>query len=486
MRYPFGGGPADYVIGVGDAVTIGTPPTAVEGRQAVLLGGVSVEFWSAEVGGTRYTDLLDDLGTPVEAVASANGSGVRGLGQIPPLAGPDNVTDMWASAGGGPRVRLVALTGPRVVQTAAELATHVADPTAHGTSAADLADVTMPPPANRTPGDVLGVVEGGSLGLITPAQASGAVLADPPKVNGVYTGNTVAPPDVTAGQNGAPWLRMHLPYSGGDDNPDAIQIHSTSSTGQSIKTGWFNGNGELRAAPSTPSRVAARVFEAYSNRGGPSTGRYVEWSTNPPSAGDREALLGGYGTGHSSMPGWVVATRVVWAQRGVQAGGNYNGLQAVNFRGRSTSLGAPTSGTWAAGDVVIDVAGALWLCTATGTPGTWATASGGSAAPSAYVDLAPGVGMSLDAGKRAAARREPGDVVRLRGTLNATASVSSGAVLAVLPVGHRPTVTANMFARSTSGGNRLIVTPNGEVTYQASFTAGQSLWLDSLTFDQLP
>lgn len=37
----------------------------------------------------------------------------------------------------------------------------------------------------------------------------------------------------------------------------------------------------------------------------------------------------------------------------------------------ATASGAPTSGTFAIGDISVDLSGLLWLCTAAGTPGTW-------------------------------------------------------------------------------------------------------------------
>lgn len=41
----------------------------------------------------------------------------------------------------------------------------------------------------------------------------------------------------------------------------------------------------------------------------------------------------------------------------------------------ATNSGAPSTGTWAAGQFVIDKTGAIWVCTAGGTPGTWKTVS---------------------------------------------------------------------------------------------------------------
>jgi hypothetical protein len=46
----------------------------------------------------------------------------------------------------------------------------------------------------------------------------------------------------------------------------------------------------------------------------------------------------------------------------------------MRFVGRNTSAGAPATGTWLLGDVLIDVNGVLWLCTTAGTPGTWSYA----------------------------------------------------------------------------------------------------------------
>ncbi|WP_341719926.1 DUF4082 domain-containing protein [Micromonospora sp. FIMYZ51] len=79
--------------------------TTVAGQPAVVTAtaDVPVTFWTAEVGGTQYTDLLDAGGQPVVSVLSASGD-ARPVGTIPPVQGPDGVRHMWASAGGGPRL----------------------------------------------------------------------------------------------------------------------------------------------------------------------------------------------------------------------------------------------------------------------------------------------------------------------------------------------------------------------------------------------
>lgn len=51
--------------------------------------------------------------------------------------------------------------------------------------------------------------------------------------------------------------------------------------------------------------------------------------------------------------------------------GGKNGISPVNVCGRTATPGAPATGTWDAGDIVMDSAGSWHLCTAGGTPGTW-------------------------------------------------------------------------------------------------------------------
>lgn len=50
-----------------------------------------------------------------------------------------------------------------------------------------------------------------------------------------------------------------------------------------------------------------------------------------------------------------------------------NGLSPLRIRGLKATTGAPTTGTWAVGDAVMDAVGAWYLCKTAGTPGTWST-----------------------------------------------------------------------------------------------------------------
>jgi hypothetical protein len=60
------------------------------------------------------------------------------------------------------------------------------------------------------------------------------------------------------------------------------------------------------------------------------------------------------------------------------AAAGLSGATAASRYAGATISGHPATGTWAAGDWVIDQAGTIWICTAAGTPGTWATVSTGN------------------------------------------------------------------------------------------------------------
>jgi hypothetical protein len=47
------------------------------------------------------------------------------------------------------------------------------------------------------------------------------------------------------------------------------------------------------------------------------------------------------------------------------------GATAASRHAGATTSGAPTSGTFAVGDFIVDQSGAMYVCTASGTPGTW-------------------------------------------------------------------------------------------------------------------
>jgi len=76
------------------------------------------------------------------------------------------------------------------------------------------------------------------------------------------------------------------------------------------------------------------------------------------------------------------------------------GATAASRHAGATTSGAPTAGTFAVGDYVVDQSGAMWICSASGSPGTWvltkasnitgtaAIANGGTGATSSSTALA--------------------------------------------------------------------------------------------------
>lgn len=65
---------------------------------------------------------------------------------------------------------------------------------------------------------------------------------------------------------------------------------------------------------------------------------------------------------------------------GISVLGPTGATAGARFAGGTTS-GAPSSGTFSVGDFVIDQTGAVWVCTAAGTPGTWVATSSKLVAP---------------------------------------------------------------------------------------------------------
>jgi hypothetical protein len=106
-RYLFGGGIADWALTPTTLTLVGSVTgSAVVG--VAQAGAVDITCWTAETGGTQYTDLQTTAGAPIDHVTTSDGSDGRAAGQIPPFYGPDGINVVWAAAAAGPRVRLAA------------------------------------------------------------------------------------------------------------------------------------------------------------------------------------------------------------------------------------------------------------------------------------------------------------------------------------------------------------------------------------------
>lgn len=75
----------------------------------------------------------------------------------------------------------------------------------------------------------------------------------------------------------------------------------------------------------------------------------------------------GTGSGSINLSSFMLAAEFI-------ASGKAGATNASTYAG-ATASGAPTSGTFALGDFIIDLTGVIWICTAAGTPGTWTTYS---------------------------------------------------------------------------------------------------------------
>lgn len=106
-RFSFGGDMGGWLVGYGNEAT--ALESGITGRQAVALGGVNVQFWSAATGGVQYTDLTDASGVGVTEIQTSPGNASYPLGVLPRFFGPDGIAVMFAQAGSGPRLRITAV-----------------------------------------------------------------------------------------------------------------------------------------------------------------------------------------------------------------------------------------------------------------------------------------------------------------------------------------------------------------------------------------
>lgn len=260
-RLQAGGGPSDYTILAGDTITISTPDGDVDGKAAVLVGGVAVAWWNAEVGGTQYTDLLDSSGAPVSSVLSSDTSDGRALGQIPRVSYPEGVRGAWASAGGGPRVwmpadtaELAAAAQAQATENAAALAAHVSAPNPHLMGSPDLTDW-----AEESPGNGQVPVWDDTLGQYIPTTLGGLNPAD---VVSTHGGSEIAIPtgDITTRA-----LAFRLPPGDRTGAPNTVEVWWNAGTEGSpnwVLVTRLTNYGELRGRASRTDRVYGQIAQA--------------------------------------------------------------------------------------------------------------------------------------------------------------------------------------------------------------------------------
>ncbi len=205
-------------------------------------------------------------------------------------------------------------------------------------------------------------------------QTASVELADLLQVDGAaVTGQTYIPLSLLGAANGVATL------DGNGDVP-AAQIPSLSGTYLPLTGGTVTGNVTVQGAGGTKSYgfrtsgsnldlegAGADIFLSVWSGAG-ATGTQRNYARLEAGAGLAHAL-GRWLFAAGAFDGTGVAD--LDPATGVAGLGAKNGLANIQFCGYKATSGAPTTGTWNAGDLVLDSTKTWRLCTVGGTPGTW-------------------------------------------------------------------------------------------------------------------
>jgi hypothetical protein len=132
--------------------------------------------------------------------------------------------------------------------------------------------------------------------------------------------------------------------------------------------------------------------------------------------------------------------------------------------GGGTAVGAPTSGTWAAGNFIIDQTGVTWICTVAGTPGTWVASNDATKLSGIVPTANGGTGSSLWTPGQLGSEWGPYDQGADSWTHDPSqGGTSSGAItaagtiyLCALPRRKTKTITGSVYYRTTgTQGNTI-------------------------------
>lgn len=243
MRHTFGGDIAAY--------TFTTSPSG----DVTAIGGATLTFWPSQTGGPQIVDLslANDGSIPIDHTTSSTDP--ASLGMIPRFFGPDGVTQMWASANGGPRALIVANDGAGVAdanaagitQLTAQLAAHIAGANPHGTRLVDLDDVDQDAAAD---GQILAydLASGRWHAATVPGLAGVVMLAGAQTITGPKTFDT-----------GDPATSRIVVQASAGQTADLLATFCTAPDGSVRKATHVNARGELRVVSAAPNSVAVRV-----------------------------------------------------------------------------------------------------------------------------------------------------------------------------------------------------------------------------------
>jgi hypothetical protein len=221
---------------------------------------------------------------------------------------------------------------------------------------------------------------------------------------GALTVNQVTPVNATSGA-----LTMTLPT--GQATGSRINVYKSDSSANTVTL-----SGDIRGS-STATQVLSLQYQGIELEAD-SNGYWwpVSDQKTLSSLDSRYGLLSGATfTGAVAAPDFAPS-----GLTGATASSRYVG---------ATASGAPTTGSFAVGDYVIDQTGKLWICTAAGTPGTWTQVSGGGGGAGVNA-----VTISSQSGNYTFALSDGGTEVDYAGSSAGTFTIPANASVA-FPVG---------------------------------------------------
>jgi hypothetical protein len=251
--------------------------------------------------------------------------------------------------------------------------------------------------------------------------------------------------------------------------------------------GGFNNGGNAVSLQGYPIAVT-----------GPTNNQVLTWNG---SAWTPTTAAGGGVTSFNTRTGAVVPATGDYLA--VPTGGLTGAVQATRYVG-GTANGAPTSGTFAVGDFIVDATASIWICTTAGTPGTWSTSISNhmtlrsATATAKYNEITLFTGST--AGQTISAAASPLDSVTWTIINNISVTVTASfASNAMYPLGSASTVTSLSVPVNSAysfvnynGGNWYMVasnnlsnavgtlgTANGGTGLTSLGTAGQVLTVNS-------
>ena len=319
----------------------------------VVVPATGGPYWAGAIR-ADLTDTITGGGTVVylpgpPGPAGPQGDvGPQGLQGEPGEQGPQ---PPLGAAGAGDTVALRS-TDP----TTTNARTPTGHKTSHATGGSDAltpADIGADPAGTATTAMTTHTGADDPHGYKTWADAKFATLTTVSALNG-YVDDTVA--RIAAVENGTAWL------AGLNVDGDAHVANGDLTVSDVTKGYRFRRGGSALDLEATGADLITSVWSGTGFNGTQrSYDRYAADNHAAQHAGVREFVASLYGAAvHSINP-----------VSGVAALGAKNGLTNIRLAGLKDSAGAPTTGEWATGDVVLDAAGGWHLCTASGSPGTW-------------------------------------------------------------------------------------------------------------------